>query len=429
VDTDGKPVPAWSDDPILTPSRTIDGVDYPPANGYDYEGFSYIYQRNIQELQDDRRQQETDLGIMPLTEFSSVAGDESMGLLGHVVELRMSTERILDAVGETLQDYFRLDATGTTQPAGPTDVTEKVEWTDVSRGRALRTQGLNASILNTVHTQFKVNATTDKDIPGIKENTTFIRAIHLEDLRHPIQSVWLELFQVSTPLVASVLATGTSPNYDISTDLVSGDRGQYDFGIDANTASAFPFDLANTASGSYSIVPHNFLGRATNKVVVTMSASAARVTPQSLAVGNFDMRFSSNQIILPKVRFNNTLVADIFTSDFASSPIGPFGTGTSILLEFKIRKPTDPFTLYGSSPVQLSQGGAYQFYLSPPGMDTVNIYDLYAYSPTIQAILQDQLVSCYVSLHVRVEANAFLGTPTAFLNLTLEGIRIRHAVE
>jgi hypothetical protein len=185
-DADGAGIPAWSDDPAITPNG---------FNGPDYTGSRFVKASWIKEIQDARKTQETDAGVSPPTEFTSVEKDVSFLSATQITELRISTERILDAVGSTLEDYFKLDADGNVQPPGPNDVADKKEWTHVSRGTAYSNQGKNLTILQDNTTKFLVNATTPKDTPTVLKDITYFSAILLEDLRHPLQTkAWLEAF-------------------------------------------------------------------------------------------------------------------------------------------------------------------------------------------------------------------------------------------
>lgn len=206
MDSDGNPVPFWSFDPVLTDNTE-------PLNGTDFNGNQQPSATEYTEIQDVRKQQEIDLGINPPTKFTTIS-ENFAPRASHLIELRISTERILNSIGVELKDYFKLDDDGNEQPAGPSDTQDKVDWTDVKRGNPiyLIAPG-NESILVNNNTQFKVNDTEIKDIPGFSTEQA-IRGIHLEDLRHPIPTaVWLELF--STYIVSythEILVYGpTSP--------------------------------------------------------------------------------------------------------------------------------------------------------------------------------------------------------------------------
>lgn len=169
TDTNGNPVPFWSDDPLLTRGA---------FNGTSYRGVTKIRGIHIKEIQDVRRQQEIDLGL-PEPTFSDV-DEETKPTRRHIVELRESTERILNASGVSLEDYFKLDAEGTEQPQNSrVEQTPQAEWVDVERG---------ASYIGNdgqTHTTFVLPDSTTQQSPTLP-SAVKVRAIHIEDLRHPV---------------------------------------------------------------------------------------------------------------------------------------------------------------------------------------------------------------------------------------------------
>ena len=141
----------WTDDPIYA---------NPSLSDYRYLGFTTFKTTHIEELQNDRHQLETDLGLS-LTPFSPI-NDSGIfqDLLKYIIELRQSTEQILIAVGMTKYDYFNYDEDGTYMG------TTQQDWTDVS--------------LEADKFQFKGK--------------------HIEDLRHPIQTYWEETWTKNSPI-------------------------------------------------------------------------------------------------------------------------------------------------------------------------------------------------------------------------------------
>lgn len=198
VDSQDRPVPQWSGDPIFTPDA---------LNGSDYLGVQFIDVRAIKELQDARKSSEIELAITPLTEFSPILGDTGLIQATHITELRISTERIASAIGFTLAEYFSLDDNGVTQPSGPKDVENKTEWTDVKRGEKFNSNNRNKSILIENNTKFLLSGLTNteenkKETPTMLEGSTLIKGIHIEDLRHPLPATaWTEFFSTATPSV------------------------------------------------------------------------------------------------------------------------------------------------------------------------------------------------------------------------------------
>ena len=168
VDMDGKPLPRWTDDPILTSQG---------FSGKDYIGQFRPRKVHIKELQDDRKQIELDLEIEP-TNFSDLEEHGFHFRKTHLIELRESTEKILDSVGDTLENYFKLDSYGKEIAPGPNDAVKK-DWTDVSRGL----EYLDKTA--TEKKEFLLPSGTLMLSPTLPVGT-HIRAIHIEDLRHPL---------------------------------------------------------------------------------------------------------------------------------------------------------------------------------------------------------------------------------------------------
>lgn len=183
VDENGKPIPRWSDDPVLT-SRGFSGDTYTGRNDPRVT--------HILELQADRAQLEIDSGVEP-TEFSDIEDDNRHIRKLHIIELRESTEKILDANGLTLDDYFNKDENGNPVTPGPNDP-EKTDWTDVARGVSyLKKDG-------TFTSSFTLPSGEEKDSPSFP-NATRVRAIHIEDLRHAIVTGWREFWSISSGTV------------------------------------------------------------------------------------------------------------------------------------------------------------------------------------------------------------------------------------
>lgn len=179
VDENGDPIPRWTDDPLLTQRGFSGGA---------YIGRNDPRLVHIEELQTDRHKLEGDSGINP-TEFSSLDEDQSHIRKLHIIQLRESIEKILDANGISLEDYFKLDENGTPVTPGPNDEL-KTDWTDVARGVPyLNKDGSFTS-------SFTLPSGEVKPSPSFPPGTR-IRAIHIEDLRHAIQLGWREFWSIS----------------------------------------------------------------------------------------------------------------------------------------------------------------------------------------------------------------------------------------
>jgi len=166
VDSNGNPVPFWTDDPILT-SRNFNGISY--------LGTTHVRVSHIKEIQEVRKQQEEDSGLEP-TEFSEITSNTHISRK-HIIELRESTERILEANSVSLEEYFKLDAEGNEQSQNlnlqnvANASSPQVEWVDVNRGEAyLDKDGNIKAVANSPTLPQRIH----------------VRAVHIEDLRHPI---------------------------------------------------------------------------------------------------------------------------------------------------------------------------------------------------------------------------------------------------
>jgi len=144
----------WTDDPIKTPKGLAGG---------DYIGFTDIKAEHIVELQEERAQQEIEVGISESNRTSftpvQIEGQYIDITKQHILELRESTEKILNAIGQTKEGYFNYDNEGTEYNIGE----HQLDWID--------------SDLET-------------------EENNWIRAIHIEDLRHYLAlfESWIETF-------------------------------------------------------------------------------------------------------------------------------------------------------------------------------------------------------------------------------------------
>lgn len=270
-DGESSGIPAWSGDPILTPDQS-------PLNGTTYRGTQFITERDILELQADRASWEASLGITPPTEFSDVALIGTQGLEAHIVELRMSTERILEELDATLSEYFSIDADGDTQLPGPSDVA-KDEWTDVARGVGFKTMGLNSSLVSLDGSEFIVSDDVGLRPTPCLPNGTYIRGIHIEDLRHPFnglieEEAWVEVFSTATPVtLVSPTTCVRNHNSCFSELLIAGDiHNQYRLrgSIDCNTSTP---TLVSPADVTMQVIPNTLFDGESNYIFSNLNAS------------------------------------------------------------------------------------------------------------------------------------------------------------
>lgn len=159
TDLEGQGTYLWSHDPLKT-NRGLAGDDY--------KGFTNITVQHIQELQEARTQQEIAIGISEsdLTIFTSIDDTEHINKI-HIRELRQSTEKILEASGIELENYFNYDEDGIllgTQEYGEVK-DDKIEWKRINR---------------------------EDGIPYMPNNIVDIYALDIEELRHPLRVGWFE---------------------------------------------------------------------------------------------------------------------------------------------------------------------------------------------------------------------------------------------
>jgi len=173
TDANDNPVPRWSDDPVFTPG----GLSSAPYA----QQMTRVRKKHIIELQEARVAEEADAGLTP-TDFSDVEFDVHVSRR-HIVELRESTERLLNNAGATLEEYFKTDSEGIVQSQNPNVVRAggndpQDEWVDVQRGASY------ISKTGSAKSEFELPDNTTEQSPTLPSRT-HIRAIHIEDLRHP----------------------------------------------------------------------------------------------------------------------------------------------------------------------------------------------------------------------------------------------------
>ena len=180
--------PQWTDDPGLT----LRGF-----NGDNFIGRDAIRNIHIKEIQDARRAEEEEAGLAESdkTKFSNIDEDTHIRNT-HITELRESTEKLLDASGSTLADYFKLDPDEVEQDPGPNDEADKEDWTDVERGADYINR--DGQVVST----FVLPSGLEELSPTFPDGT-HIRLIHIEDLRHPLHLGWREFWSVSEPTLVS----------------------------------------------------------------------------------------------------------------------------------------------------------------------------------------------------------------------------------
>jgi hypothetical protein len=138
-----------------------------------YKGLSSITEDELIELQNKLSALEIDIGVTPLTSFSSIIPNKVQVSNKHIMEMRSSIEKILIALGMTKTEYFNYDEEGNhiIHPNG-----DKIEWTD----------------------------------PILDVQKVVSKAIHIEDLRHPLPTTYFEYFNKSD---VGIIPINISPYY------------------------------------------------------------------------------------------------------------------------------------------------------------------------------------------------------------------------
>lgn len=210
--------PDWTDDPIKTPRGEI---------GDEYKGFIYIKPIHIEEIQQLRQEQEDQVGFVTGDETGYVEGESILKTTftpvkveeenvyfytKHIRELRESTEKILEATGQTKEDYFNYDEEGTEYNIG----NHQLDW----------------------H-----NADLTKKFIDIK-------AVIIEDLRHYLSLGWFEDFTGITPIYIG------SGSLSISGNDIEIEDWNEDIGAFQKTKSSILFDDEIITSKSTKIVTY-----------------------------------------------------------------------------------------------------------------------------------------------------------------------------
>jgi hypothetical protein len=160
----------WQKDPLLIPigakydwSDDTHLVYIPTVEDRYHKGIDQISEPEVKELQDYLKNlEEENLPEIDWTEFSPLNTSGRFQITGkHIKEMRDSVEKLLDTLGLSFTDYFNYDEEGNhiIHPNG-----DKLDWTDP--------------------------ITTYTDLQKFQ-----VKYIHIEDLRHYIQIIWIEKWE------------------------------------------------------------------------------------------------------------------------------------------------------------------------------------------------------------------------------------------
>ena len=204
IDTNGDPLPFWSDDPFLTPLGLA---------GDDYKGMTFIRHIHIQELREYYNSLEQSLGLTETswTDDLTVEDTKFITKKVHIDELRKAIEILLVDRSLTIANYFALDRYGNTITTTQTD------WTDVDRDN-------------------------EESYP-LLPTKTLIRAIHIEELRRGIYilSGFMETWTPSevksyVNFSDTLTSAGASPEW--GAENVTGSEGVWKAGL-GDTPNSF----------------------------------------------------------------------------------------------------------------------------------------------------------------------------------------------
>lgn len=234
----------WTDDPILTPKGEA---------GDDYIGFTNLKPIHIQEIQEVRTQQEIDAGIAEIDRTTFTEIDTSDGnivdfLKSHILELRESTEKILNTIGQTKEAYFNYDDDGTEYNIGD----HQLDWIDPEL--------------------------EDIAYPDIK-------AYHIEDLRHFLVLTWFDDFTNIDPEDIQSVSASKSLSGNGSVEQVDDDTDTYNDDLTDNKSN----ELDNSIS-AYSQCRLREVGfgesLGTQSASASVSSTADRTKPFNINISS-----------------------------------------------------------------------------------------------------------------------------------------------
>jgi len=190
-----RPLGTWQKDPILLPNgcpnewvSATETTLQTDITKRIYKGTCQICEAEIQEIQDFLKQTEIDNSISPLTVWSSLNTSGKFQITGkHIKEMRDSIEKLLTEFGLTKTDYFNYDEEGNEiiQPNG-----QKLDWTDP--------------------------ITTATDLKKFQ-----VKYIHIEDLRHYMQTFWQETWAKVTGSFSETISFDEINRVDSFTTIVT----------------------------------------------------------------------------------------------------------------------------------------------------------------------------------------------------------------
>lgn len=312
-----RPIGTHTHDPILISTGAkydwisdTELVYEPDIDNRWYKGFYQINEDDVIELQDELKTLEIDNDITPLTEFSPLNSSGKFQITGkHIKEMRDSVEKLLDAFGLTKTDYFNYDEdlNHIIHPSG-----DKTEWTD------------------------PITEATDLQKFQVKY-------IHIEDLRHYIQTLWQEKFIITPESTYFNDIQTLLTNYDseANTSFV-GDKGTWNvnkwvhIGLSLSTVSdmaAIAESLASAEGSKLFLFSQNNITGHNASGGVQM---ASYLTPITKKVNSTTLLKFDSTVVVSDSNNNNVYVTCIVTFAPGFDIIYIYGSYPSLVGSFNL---------------------------------------------------------------------------------------------
>ena len=317
----------WTDDPIETPKGEA---------GENYIGFLYMKPEHIEELQNARQGQEISAGIPEdeRTTFTPVRveGKDVYFYKKHLRELRESTEKILNATGQTKEEYFNYDDEETEYNIGH----HQLDWHD----------------------------------GNLNETFIYIKAVHIEDLRHYIKieveptDDWIETWEDAE---VKIYREGNGIMI-YSESLLADHDWSYDFQITPSGYGKFAIIKPGDETNQLELYFEEPYGGTDNYAVGRIFTKDIHYTISPTTYFTFDTLYYDRISYNPTQMMKKVKLAIHLNIDWVGRPI----TVPNFLIEYCDR------TRFQPPPPPLKSGNTHRIYLAPDDIRNWlarNIYD------------------------------------------------------
>jgi len=399
-----RPIGTHTHDPIILPNgakyKWSDSTEITLIEESDiakriYKGFQQITEDEVIELQEELKTLETENGVTPLTEFSPLNSTGKFQITGkHIKEMRDSVEKILDTIGQTKTQFFNYDEDGNhiIHPLG-----DKLNWTD--------------PITNAIDLQkFQV------------------KYIHIEDLRHYIQTIWQETWSdFSFSDSCNIDGEGTSE--ELKTGVLNAD---YDWDYNLSWTENALKAIGSSVAGSNYFKADAILSCSNNYSFSGYSeAVALGFASQGTATSFHGIVHNTNQAIVPVTNNKLNLVINNLNYSYTRNATGEGGDLPKIpTLIIRVRMGGDIYYVFGAEDYYpltykiLITSSAYS------GNFQRNLYDdfftLYGVYPSLKVAQ----IRIYTRTDSQCGSSAFFETPrwgqNASVEVSLEEIQLRN---